>query len=211
VSGPIEIIVIIAAIGYVLARRLIGEPAEGKRMLLIPAILTVVGVVDLAQVSQSPVSIGFLVGAAVVSAAIGLLRGASVRVFERDGIVFMRYRVTTVVLWAVNFAIRFGASFVLGMIDPKAAHATSSGLLLTLGIGMLVEGLGVLSKAVRLNGRIVWEKGKDGAPHTTSTFIDGLQHRVQTTDWSADRGRDGRGGRSSIWKDLRDLDFRERR
>jgi hypothetical protein len=209
VSGPIEIIVIIAVIGYILAKRLIGEPAEVKRMLLLPAILTVAGLVSLAQVAQSPVSIWFLIGTAIVSAVIGLLRGATVRVFERDGIVFMRYRVMTVILWGVNLAIRFGASFVLGMIDPKAEHATSNGLMLTLGIGMLVEGLGVLSKAVRLRGQVVWEKGKDGKPHTTSTFFDGLQEKVQTTDWSAGRGQNGRTRQSSLWKDLRNLDFRQ--
>ena len=39
VSGPVEIILIIAAIGYVLTRRLIGEPAEVRRMLLVPVVL----------------------------------------------------------------------------------------------------------------------------------------------------------------------------
>jgi hypothetical protein len=206
VNGPIEIVVIVAVIAYLLVRRLVGEPAEVKRMLLVPAIVTIAGIVDLGPVAQSWVSIWFLIGSAVVSAVIGLLRGASVRVFPQDGIVFMRYTFTTVILWAVNLAIRFGATFLLGMIDSKAEHATSNGLALTLGVGMLLEGLGVLSKAVRRSGRIVWEKGKDGQPHTSSPFIDGLQTKVQTTDWST---RTSKSPRSSLWKDLQDLDFRK--
>jgi len=36
-SNPIDIIAILAAVGYVMARRLIGEPALAKRMLILPA------------------------------------------------------------------------------------------------------------------------------------------------------------------------------
>jgi hypothetical protein len=191
-SGPVEVVLVIAVIAYVLIRRMMGEPAEGRRMLLLPAILTVVGVVDVTKVAQSGVSIGFLVASTVVSVGIGLLRGASVKVFERDGIVFMRYTVVSVVLLAVNFAVRFGASFVLGLVDPSAVHATSSGLLLTLGASLLVEGLCVLSKAVRLRGRIVWAKGKKGAPHQTSAFLDSLQSKVQSTSTTRPRHEDRR-------------------
>ncbi len=205
-SGPVEIIVIVAAVVYVMARRLIGEPAEAKRMLLLPAVLTVIGVADLGKVAQSASTIAFLVGTTAVSMVIGLLRGASIRVFARDGIVIMRYTVVTVVLWAVNFAIKFGAGFALGAIDPAAAHAASSGLLLTLGAGMLVEGLTVLAKAMRSEGRIVWQKGRDGQPHTMSPYLDDLRRTVRPNDWS--RGSD------APWPardDPRDDDFRRPR
>ncbi|MFC4244537.1 DUF1453 domain-containing protein [Gryllotalpicola reticulitermitis] len=190
-SGPIEVILIIVVIGYLLIRRLIGEAAEGRRMLLLPAILTAIGLMDLAKVAQSPVSIGFLIATTAVSVVLGLLRGATIRVFEQDGLVFMRYRVITVVLLALNFAIKFGASFALGLVDPSAEHAASNGLLLTLGSGLLVEGLVVLSKAVRTNSRILWKQGKDGEPHKTSSFLDGLQQRAHSGAWSEaarDRG-----------------------
>ncbi len=181
-SGPIEIILIFAAVGYVLLRRLVGEPAEGKRMLLVPAVLVAAGLTDLAQVAQSPASIWFLIGTTAVSVVLGLLRGASVRVFEQGGIVFMRYTMTTVILWIVNIAIKFGAGFVLGLVDPQAERATSNGLMLTFGAGMLLEGLAVLAQAVRMRGRIVWEQGKDGRPHRNSPVLDGLQERARATD-----------------------------
>lgn len=211
-SGPVEIVLIIAVVGYILARRLLGEPAVAKRMLLLPGVLTVIGFVDLTKVAQTPLSVAFLVGTTVISIVIGLLRGASIRVFEKDGIVTMQYTVMTIVLWAINFAVKFGASFVLGMVDPTAEHASSSGLMLTLGAGMLVEGLAVLAKAVRSDGRIVWQKGRKGEPHTMSNYLDGLQQKVQQTDWSQPRDRRSRGGMvSSMRDDLRDLDFRRPR
>lgn len=165
-SGPVEVILIIAAVGYILARRLIGEPAEAKRMLLLPVVLTGIGVTDLAKVAQTPVSIAFLVGTTVISLVIGVLRGVSIRVFDNAGIVFLKYTILTVVLWVVNIAVKFGASFVLGVVSPAAEHAASNGLLLTLGAGMLAEGATVLAKAMRTDSRIVWQRGRNGGPHT---------------------------------------------
>ncbi|WP_144586182.1 hypothetical protein [Amycolatopsis rhizosphaerae] len=69
-------ILIIAAIGYVLTRRLIGEPAEGRRILLVPVVLTGVGILDLTKATLSPVSIGFLVGT-TASVAEGQERAAA--------------------------------------------------------------------------------------------------------------------------------------
>ncbi|MEV0403199.1 DUF1453 domain-containing protein [Actinoallomurus sp. NPDC050550] len=207
-SGPVEIILIIGAVGYILARRLLGEPAEAKRMLLLPAVLAGVGLTDLAKVHQSPVSIGFLAGSTVLSLVLGLLRGASIRVFDKDGIVYLRYTATTVVLWGINLAVRFGASVMLGVVDPTAEHAGSSGLMLTLGAGMVVEGLAVLSKAMRTSGRVVWAKGRDGAPHTMSSLLDGLQEKVQTTDWSQTSRPRRRGGFAALIEDVRNLDVR---
>ena len=181
-SGPVEIILIIAAIGYVLTRRLIGEPAEVRRMLLVPVVLTGVGIVDLGKVTLSPVSIGFLVGTTAISLVLGLLRGASIRVFERDCVVFMRYTATTVVLWAVNLVVKLLGSVALGLVDPTAQHATTTGMMFTLGVGMVVEGLPVLAKAMRSGGQIVWQQGRNGQPHATSSLLDGLRERMRTTD-----------------------------
>jgi hypothetical protein len=209
VSGPVEIILIIGVVGYILARRLLGEPAEAKRMLLLPAVLTGVGLTDLAKVHQSAVSIGFLVGSTALSLVLGLLRGASIHVFDKDGIVHLRYTATTVVLWGINLAVRFGASVVLGVLDPTAEHAAGGGLMLTLGAGMVVEGLAVLSKAMRTSGRVMWAKGRNGAPHTMSSLLDGLQQKAQTTDWSQTRRPRRHGGLAALIEDMRNLDIRQ--
>jgi hypothetical protein len=160
VSGPVEVVVIIGVVGYVLARRLVGEPAEVKRVLGLPAVLAVAGIVDLAKVPQSAVSLGFLVGTAAFSLVIGLLRGLSIRVFGVDGVVHLRYTVLTLVLWGVNLAVRFGASVALGAVDRTAGHAATSGLMFTLGVGMVAEGLVVLAKATRTDGRVAWDTAK---------------------------------------------------
>jgi hypothetical protein len=54
--------------------------------------------------------------------------------------------------------------YILALVDPTAEHVGSSGLMVTLGAGMVVEGLAVLSKAMRSSGRVVWAKGRNDAP-----------------------------------------------
>lgn len=127
-------------------------------------------------------SIGFLAGTTAISLVLGLLRGTSIRVFERDGVVFMRYTVSTAVLWAVNLVIKLLGSVALGLADPAAQHATATGMMFTLGAGMVVEGLVVLAKAMRSDGQIVWQQGRNGQPHATSSLLDGLQEKMRTTD-----------------------------
>ncbi|MEU5262479.1 DUF1453 domain-containing protein [Amycolatopsis sp. NPDC021455] len=155
-SGPVQIVVIIAAIGYVLVRRLLGEPVQAKRMLVLPAVLCLVGFAHLTEVPQTATSVVFLIVTAGAGAAIGLGRGLTVEVSERDGVAFLRYTALTVGLWVVNIAVKFGGGFLLDAIDPAAEKASSSGLMLTLGIGILVEGLVVLAKAARSGSHVDW-------------------------------------------------------
>lgn len=175
-TGTVEVVLIIAVIGYVLARRLLGEPAIGKRLLLIPAVLGVIGVT---QVSVHSVgAVAFLGFSTVISVVFGLLRGMSVRTYEQNGIVMLRYTVMTLVLWVASIAARFGAGFVLGLVDSDAARSSNSGLMLAVGAGLLAEGLVVLTKAVRVRGQLVWSKGRRGEPHRTSPLLDSWQQRV---------------------------------
>jgi hypothetical protein len=186
-SGPVEIVVILAALCYLLVRRLLGEPAEARRMLLLPAVLTVIGLTDVSHDVKSVVPLLFLLGSGGLSVLIGALRGLSVRVSERQGVAFVQYRWVTVALWAVNLAIKFGGNVVLRTADPHAALAVSNSLLLTLGAGILAEGLVVMARAMHTDGRVIWSKGKDGQPHTMSPFLNGLQDSLNGRSADGDR------------------------
>lgn len=177
-QGPIEIVVAVAVVGYILARRMLGEPAQAKRLLLLPAVLVVVGFVSAAKQGQTAMALGFLIGTVVLSLLIGLLRGASVRVSAEDGIVAIRYTGTTLLLWASGLAMEIGAGFLLGTLDPAAGHSSP---MLPLGAGLLAEGLTVLAKSTRVDGRLLWAKGRGDAPHRMSPQLDDLRQRMRTT------------------------------
>lgn len=181
--GSFEVLLIIAAVGYVMARRVIGEPAQGKRMLVLPAVLVVMGLSDVSKAGSSPTAVAFLTATAAISIVLGALRGASTRLSVQDGIVVVHYRAVTLLLWAVNLAVKFGANLAFQSADKHAATAAGNSLLLTLGAGMLFEGLVTLGRALRTDHQVIWSKGKDGRPHTTSPFLDSMQSRLSDGGW----------------------------
>jgi hypothetical protein len=185
-SGPLEIVLILAAICFVMVRRLMGEPAQAKRMLVLPAVLAVIGLSDVEGQLKTPMATVFLVATVAISVVIGALRGASVRISPRDGVAFVRYTWVTVVLWIVNLGIKLGADVVLKAVDPKDAGAMTNSLLLTLGLGLLMEGVVVLYRALRADHQVMWTQGKNGGPRQMSPMLDNLRdslnHR-QHADW----------------------------
>ena len=177
-SGPIQIVLIVAAVGYVLISRLIGQPAQAKRMLVLPAVLAVIGLTDLSGELKTATSVVFLVATAAISVLLGAARGASVRISRRDGVAFVRYTGWTVALWVLNLAVKFGANVLLTSIDPKDAGGVSNSLLLTLGIGMLVEGLVVLYRALRADHPVLWSAGRDGGQAQFSPLLDNMRNSL---------------------------------
>jgi hypothetical protein len=181
-NGWLEIAAVVGVVGWVLVRRMLGEPVEARRTLLLPAIVTVVGFADVTTAAQSTVSITYLVIVAAAGAAIGLWRGATVRVYARDGVVHLRYTPVTVALLVAGIAVKVASGLVLSATDPTAAHAAGSGLLLTLGVGLVAEGLVVAASALRADGTILWRTGRRGQPPTPWTGADTLRRNLSGTE-----------------------------
>ena len=172
-----EVVLIIAAVCYVMFRRVMGEPAQAKRMLLLPVVLMALGFSDVSGAGHNPVAMAFLISTAAVSIVFGGLRGLSTRFSERDGIAQVHYTGATIALWVLSLAAKFGLNLLFRSADPHAAAAAGNSLLLTLGAGMLLEGAVTLHRAMGAGSQVVWSGGKDGKPHTTSRFLDDLQSR----------------------------------
>jgi|GEM_PF-1593893 len=177
-SGAVQIILILVAVGYILFRRMIGEQAEARRMLILPAVLTIIGLTDVSKDVKTPGAVVLLVATAAISLAIGALRGATVRISAREGVAFVQYTVLTVVLWVVNVAIKFGANVGLRIVDPSDSAALSNSLLLTLGAGMLMEGLIVLARALHADHQVIWQSGNNGRQQQMSPFLNNIQRNM---------------------------------
>ncbi|MFE3173827.1 DUF1453 domain-containing protein [Amycolatopsis sp. NPDC059090] len=191
-SGPVEIVLIVAAIGYLMVRRLMGEPAQAKQMLILPAVLSVVGLSTLSGEVTTPASMIFLVGTAAVSVALGVLRGMSVRISRRDGTAFVRYTAFTVALWVANIVVKIGVNLALDAFAPQDAGGVANSMLLTIGVGILAEGLVVLYRALRAGHQVVWTQGSDGAPAQTSPLLDNIQRNLagRPAEWNTQSARD---------------------
>ncbi len=152
-SSSLTIVQALVAIGVlvlVVSRRFAPRPVRGdRRRWTLPLILAAVGVVNLSHLSgqHPPVKITsgdvvFLVIGGGISLVLGLLRGATVRLSERDGQLFQRYSVVTAGLWIGTIAVRLGMDAFAPSFGVAKAVVSAS-LLLMFGVSLLGENLSV--------------------------------------------------------------------
>ncbi|MDG3011752.1 DUF1453 domain-containing protein [Rhodococcus sp. D2-41] len=163
--GPAQIVLAVAAVCYLMYRRYLGDVLQAKRLLILPVVLTIIGLSSLGDLRTLSVAALVLIAVSVaVSLVLGVLRGFTVQVGDRDGVVWMRYRAVTLVLWAVNIAAKVGLGMVAHVVG--AADSTGTGVMVALGLGILAESLVVLARAMRMESTLLWSKRdrRTGAP-----------------------------------------------
>jgi hypothetical protein len=168
VSEFIRIIAVIAIVGYVVARQLRGEPLRGKRVVLLPVILTVIGALDLhgLTLAARPVDVVCLVMGGVIVAGIGVAQGAVMRLESRNGSLWGQLPVRGLWLWLLLVGSRVVMTGVADGLDAKVA-ASGSTILLMLGINRLGQAAAVVPRA--MSARIPFAPEKDG-----QVFLSGL-------------------------------------
>jgi len=175
-SDPIEFILIIALLAYTLIRRSAGQPAQGRKLLVAPIVFIVIGLFVLSH-NWSPLGLAVVIVSTLVSIAFGIARGFTIRLYEKDGIVWMKYTKVTIALWIANIVIKLAGAAIVASINPAAGSQESSGLFLRLGLGVLMEGIVVASRGVKTSSPLIWSRGKDGQSDRTSDFLNRRQQR----------------------------------
>ena len=167
--SAIEILAVIGLIGYIIFRQVKGEPLRGKRAVLLPAILTVIGYTDLhgangAHLQASDIT-ALIIGTAG-SAVIGVAFGAVMRLENRGGYLWAQLPVRGLWLWAAMVAWRVVA---FGLADAMHAHvaASASTLLFSLGVNRLAQAAVIVPRAMAMG--VPFAPEKDG-----KTFLGGL-------------------------------------
>ena len=135
-----NILVYVALIGYVLFKRVQGQPvAAPKRLFGLPIILIVLGYGDVTHGgTMKPVEIALTVIGGALSLGLGLLRGRADKLSDRDGSPFVKWGAASLILFVGNLA----AKLVLDLIGVAAGSTTSAvgkSLVLTLGLTLLGE------------------------------------------------------------------------
>lgn len=145
----VDVVVVIAIVGYVIGRQLVGEPVRGKRLIVLPAVLVVIGAIDLhsSHLPARSVDIVILVVSGVVAAAIGTGQGWVMRLESRDGVLWAQLPATGLLLWAALVAARIGLT---GVALASHAHlaSSSSTIILMLGINRLSQAAVVAPRAI---------------------------------------------------------------
>jgi len=83
----LTVVVAVGVIVYLIGQQVAGMALRGKRVVMLPAILTVIGILDVGgdKTHASATDVVLLVIGAAIAIAIGLALGAMTRLERRDG------------------------------------------------------------------------------------------------------------------------------
>jgi hypothetical protein len=190
----IEVLAVIGIIGYIIVRQVQGEPLRGKRAVLLPAILTVIGFVNLHGSSGAHLpgaDIACLAVGTAGAVAIGLAFGAVTRLEERGGHLWAQLPLRGLWLWAALVAWRVAVIAAASGIHAHVA-ASSATLLLSLGANRLAQAAVILLRAMGTG--VPFAPEKDGKAFMAEAFNRGPGDRAGL---GADNDRRGFGGQGS--------------
>lgn len=144
-------------IGALVVIRVVGRQVRGsmvtqKSLVVMPLILVAVGLLTARDAfsTATPGELAFFVFDVVALVLIGLARGASTHLSQREGGLYQKGTGLTLALWLVTIAIRVGAG-LLGSAMGLNGSLTSTALLLTFGLTIAAQNVAVYLRAQRLN------------------------------------------------------------
>lgn len=159
-STELQILLFVVIIAWRLARKLREQPVktDAQRWRL-PLILTAIGAYETVSLTHGahPVKfdgadIAYLVLAGAVSVVLGLVRGSTVRIHDRGGMLTQQYTALTVVLWLATIGIRLGMDLVASHSFGVAAAVAGSSILMMFGLSLLGESAAVALRAGSAGG-----------------------------------------------------------
>jgi hypothetical protein len=143
----LEILVVIAIVGFVLYQQLKGQALRLKRAVVLPAVVTVIGFVDLRHAGHlRPADVLWLTVGAAGAIAIGLALGVITRVYSRDGVLWARLPMAGLWLWGGLVAWRVLIMLVAKGMDAEVAGSVTP-LLFMLGLNRLAQAAVVVPRA----------------------------------------------------------------
>ncbi|MFD3589494.1 hypothetical protein [Streptomyces sp. NPDC058683] len=137
-------------IALVIARQVRGEPLRGRRLMVLPVALILLGAYLLTKHDKNPTAadVVFISFGALVAAVIGLLQGRSTVLESRGGVLWARTPMSSLWLWLVLIASRAAVTGGAVAMHAHVAGSTSP-ILFTLGINRLGQAIVVAPRALK--------------------------------------------------------------
>jgi hypothetical protein len=168
-----SVLIYLAIIGLVLARRFKGQAlTTPKKLFMLPVVVAIIGLEDLSHghATMRPVDVAVIAIGGALSLGLGALRGTKNKVAMRDGAPWVNWTVRSLVVFIATLASKLALDAV-GVAAGGTFAVLSSSLVFTLGLTLLGE------------AAVVWVRAQSLAPGSTLSGRDGLS------------GRDHRGSR----------------
>ncbi|GHJ37149.1 hypothetical protein [Streptomyces sp. TS71-3] len=131
-----EILAAVVVVAAIIARQLRGEALTGRRLMVLPVVLIVIGLGLLRDDHPASADIACLAVGGLLVAAIGAVQGAMTRLEPRAGVTWARTPAAGLWLWALLVVTRLAMTVVAHAMDAKVA-ASSASIFLALGVNRL--------------------------------------------------------------------------
>jgi hypothetical protein len=165
----LTVLAVIAVIVFVIGQQIVGGSLRGKRVIVFPVILTVIGIAELSSSKIHPhaTDVVLLVVSAAVAIAIGAALGAMTRLERRDGHLWAQLPKQGLWLWGGLIVSRL---LITGIADVSGAHvaAGTAAILLMLGLNRAAQAAVVVPRAIAAG--IPFAPEKDGSVFARSWF-----------------------------------------
>ncbi|MFL6116664.1 MAG: hypothetical protein ACJ786_35710 [Catenulispora sp.] len=143
----VQILLIVLVAALVIGKRLTGRPVDTRRSVLVPGVLAVYGFFQVQKAGPlTHTDQIWLVISGAVSVALGLARGTTVRLYQRNGYLWVRYRPSTILLWLASIAARFAIE-AAAIASGAGRSAMTSSMMLMFGLSLAAEALILLPRA----------------------------------------------------------------
>src|SRR5271154_2929220 len=144
----LEILAVIGVIGFVIYQQVAGQAVAGRRLIVLPAVLTVVGFLDLHGAKHlHSADILWLTVGAIGSVLIGLAFGAITRLEARNGVLWSQLPLRGLWLWAALIGWRVLIAVIAAKSGAHVAASTTP-LLFTLGLNRLAQSAVIATRAL---------------------------------------------------------------
>jgi hypothetical protein len=136
---PANVAIYLALIVFVVYRRMTGRPVGPvKGQFAMPVVLIVIGWGDATKGLTKPLDVTFTVVGCAISLVLGLARGGTDRVSERDGAAYVQWTWWSAGLFAATLVIKLVLDLA-GVAAGETARAAGSSLIVALGLALLGE------------------------------------------------------------------------
>jgi hypothetical protein len=166
-ENALIVLAVVVVIGAAIIRQLKGEPLRGRRIILLPIVLVVIGAMNLSGTrSLTAVDIAWIAASATVAVAIGIVQGALLHLECRNGGLWGQMPTKGLWWWAALIGSRLVVFIIASVIGAKAATSLDS-ILLVLGLNRLAQAVVIAARAMAAG--VPFSPEKDG-----KTFLPGL-------------------------------------
>jgi hypothetical protein len=167
--SPLTVLVALAIIVYVIGQQLVGGALRGKRVVVLPAVLIVIGIIDISgqKSNLDATDIVLLVVSAAIAIATGAGLGAMTRLERRGGHLWAQLPKRGLWLWVGLIISRLAISGIAHASGADVAAGTTA-ILLVLGLNRAAQALVVVPRAIAAG--IPFAPEKDGTVFGASWF-----------------------------------------